>query len=182
MKKLIETLSDGNVAVMKTDTLYGLIGLANNRSVVERIFSLKERNPAKPLIVLIHHLSEIEKMDIFIPPFIQKIMDEYWPGKVTIIIPVGEKPHLHYLHRGTKHIAFRIPFDPFVLAVLQETGPLVAPSANPEGFPPAKNIREAKRYFGDVVHYYHDRGECTNEKPSRIIQILENGDTKVVRD
>jgi L-threonylcarbamoyladenylate synthase len=59
---------------------------------------------------------------------------------------------------------------------IKESGPLVAPSANPEGLAPAQTIDDAKTYFGDTVDFYIEGS--VNTKPSKIIKI--SGDTEEV--
>ena len=85
-----------------------------------------------------------------------------------------------YLHRGTKTLAFRIPKAAWLRKLLQETGPLIAPSANFEGEPPALTIRAAKKYFGENVDFYADAGRLVS-KPSTLIKI-ERGKVTVLRE
>ncbi len=66
-----------------------------------------------------------------------------------------------------------------LIELLKETGPLVAPSANPQGKPPAKTIDEAQAYFGDSVDHYEDAGVVEGE-PSTIISF-QNGEMTVIR-
>jgi L-threonylcarbamoyladenylate synthase len=58
--------------------------------------------------------------------------------------------------------------------LLKKTGPLVAPSANPQGLPPASNVKEAKIYFGERVDFYVPGGSPA-AKSSKIIKITEKG-------
>ena len=60
-----------------------------------------------------------------------------------------------------------------MIDLLKETGPLVAPSANPEGEIPAKNIEEARKYFGNKVDFYIDEGKIISE-PSTLVRIDED--------
>ena len=64
--------------------------------------------------------------------------------------------------------------------MLLKTGPLIAPSANPEDLPPAQNILQAKKYFGDSVNVYVDGGEIMG-KASRIIKLHKDGTTNILR-
>ncbi|MFZ8848599.1 MAG: methylated-DNA--[protein]-cysteine S-methyltransferase [Minisyncoccia bacterium] len=86
-----------------------------------------------------------------------------------------------YLHRGTNSLAFRLPKNKLILNILKISGPLIAPSANWEGYEPAKNIKEAKKYFGNKV-FYLDRGDLISKPSSLIdlrtkkIQILREGE------
>ncbi len=182
MKKITSIIKKGGVAVIKTDTLYGIVGLATDQHVVDRIYTIKKRDLLKPVVVLIHDLSEIEKLGIVLSEKFKDITKLHWPGKVSIIVSAPESVNLHYLHKGTGGVAFRVPDDSELRELLEETGPLVAPSANPEGLSPAKNIKEAMEYFGDAVDFYQDRGECTNEKPSKIIRVNESFDVEIIRE
>jgi len=102
-------------------------------------------------------------------------LNEYWPGPVSIILPC-ESDKFAYLHRGTNSLAFRLPAKPELIETLKQTGPLVAPSANPEGMPPAKTIRKAKAYFGDAADFYYDKGKLTS-LPSTLIAVSEGAIT-----
>jgi L-threonylcarbamoyladenylate synthase len=66
-----------------------------------------------------------------------------------------------------------------ILNILKISGPLIAPSANWEGYEPAKNIKEAKRYFGNKV-FYLDRGNLIS-KPSTLIDLREKK-IKILRE
>jgi L-threonylcarbamoyladenylate synthase len=182
MRNLASIIKNNGVAVIKTDTLYGIVGLAKNSIVVDRIYKLKNRNPLKPVVVLISSFSDIENFGIHLSDDIKEKLNKYWPGKISIIIPVDGSLDLHYLHKGTGGIAFRLPDDENLIKLIKQTGPLVAPSANPEGLEPAKNIKEAMQYFGDFIDYYDDRGDCKNTKASKIISFVNNNMMKVIRN
>lgn len=182
MKKITSIIKNGGVAVIKTDTLYGIVGLAKDQSVVDRIYSIKKRDLLKPVVVLISGISDITYFGIEINKKIQDQLKNYWPGKVSVLLNVSDSLNLHYVHKGTHCIAFRIPDNNRLIELLKETGPLVAPSANPEGKKPAKNIKEAMSYFGDTVDFYEDGGECINDQASKIIRITESFDIEIVRE
>ena len=126
-KNIIKILKSGGVGVMPTDTLYGLVGSAFSKKAIDRIYKIKNRNKSKKLIVLISSIKDLEKFKIKLSS--TKSLSKYWPGKVSIIIG---------------GIAFRLPKKKSIIEILKKTGPLVAPSANPEGLKPAATIKEAK--------------------------------------
>ena len=161
-KKIIKILKAGGVGVMPTDTLYGLVGSAFSKKAIKRIYKLKRRNKKKKLIVLISDLKDFKKFKIKINKEQAKILEKFWPGKVSIILS------------GT---AFRMPENERLIEILKKTGPLIAPSANPEGLKPAENIMQAKRYFGDQVDFYLN-GRRSKNKPSKLVKI--KGDKIVV--
>ncbi|MBI5306470.1 threonylcarbamoyl-AMP synthase [Candidatus Wolfebacteria bacterium] len=161
-------LKDGIVGVIPTDTIYGICGSAFNKKTVEKIYKLRKRNPKKPVIVLIADFDDLKKFGVKISGFQKKILNRLWPGKASVILKCSFKKFF-YLHRGTKTIAFRMPKNKKLIEILKISGPLVAPSANWEGYPPAKNIKEAKKYFGNKV-FYLDRGNLIS-KPSKLIDL-----------
>jgi len=182
---IIKILKDGGTGVLLTDTIYGLVGQALNKKTVERIYSVKGRDNKKPLIILISSVEDLKLFGIKIDQQIKEKLEEFWTNDllissnpVSIILPCLLKK-FDYLHRGTESLAFRLPKKKSLIEILKEVGPLVAPSANPEGLLPAQNISEAKKYFGSQVDFYLSGGK-PRFKPSKIIKI-EMGKVMVVR-
>ena len=179
-KNLVEVLKNGGVAVMPTDTIYGIVGKAENAETVERIYKIRKRPPDKPCIILISGISELSKFGIVVRDAQKKMLNKNWPGPVSIILDCKDAP-LSYLHRGTNTLAFRVPASESLQKLLKETGPLIAPSANPHGLPPATNISEAKKYFGDQVNLYMDGGTISGS-PSKILRLHPDASVTMVRE
>lgn len=174
-QKLVELLQNGAVGLLPSDTIYGLSGRAEDEKAVGRIYGLKGRKEDKPLIILIADTKMLDLLSID-----KSQADEafpYWPGPLTIIFDAPNSPSR--LHRDTKTLAVRIPNHPELLKLLQQTGPLISTSANPEGQSPAKTVAQAKEYFGDKLDFYVDVGKMKSE-PSTIAK-LSNGKLEVVR-
>lgn len=162
-KETVKILKTGGIGVLATDTIYGIVCSALNEQAIKRVYKVRKRNPNKACIILISSIKDLAKFNIKPDKETLKILNKYWPGKVSIVI---------------NNIAFRLPNSKKLIALLKQTGPLIAPSANPEGLPPAKTITEAKAYFGDQVDFY--QAGRTNKKPSRLIKI-ENGKEIILR-
>ncbi len=174
-KAIIPTLQRGGIGVLPTDTLYGIVGSAYHPETVKRIYALRRRNPQKPMIVLIGKPSDAERFGVLLDADVKKFLKRVWPGPVSVILPQDPRrkeliKKFRYLHRGTKTLAFRLPAPRWLRALLKKTGPLVAPSANFEGLPPAKTMREAKKYFHARVDFYADAGR-RDQKPSSLIAV-----------
>lgn len=187
-ENLIKTIRGGGVVVMPTDTIYGIVGQALNADTVERIYKVRQRAPEKPCIILIGDKNELNKFSINLSPEQENEISKYWsfdktqdfkPGPVSIIFECSDKS-LEYLHRGTESLAFRLPSDQNLQNLLKETGPLIAPSANPEGLTPAKDIKEARSYFSDAVDLYIDGGEISG-KASKVIKLHNDGSVSILR-
>lgn len=172
-KKIIETLKQGGIGVLPTDTLYGLVGDAFNEEAVKKIYTLRKRDPRKPLIVLIAEISDLGLFGIHVNEYTKEILEKVWPGKVSVVLPCQGKK-FYYLHRGWETIAFRIPMQKALRELLKETGPLVAPSANIEGDPPAETIAAARKYFGGNIDFYENGGTLLSE-PSTLVVFKGKG-------
>jgi len=165
IKEIIEILKHDGIGVMPTDTLYGLVGSAFSKKAVNRIYKIKRRNPEKKSIILISSISDFKKFKINLSKKQRAFVKKVWPGKVSIVI---------------NNVAFRFPAKKSLVEILKKTGPLVVPSANPEGLKPAQNINEAKEYFEDRVDFYLSGGTLKG-KPSALIRLNENGKITILR-
>ncbi len=162
-------IAEGAVGVFPTDTLYGLIGSALNPDAVERIYFLKQRNSTKPLIVLINDIAMLESFGVELSEKLEERLREYWPGPYSIVLPTIDE-QFEYLSRGHDTIAFRLPDNEQLRELITIAGPLVAPSANPEGRPPATTTEEARAYFGSDAEFYVDGGTLEGP-PSTLIEF-----------
>ena len=176
-RDLVKILKSGGVVVMPTDTIYGVVGSALKKRTVERIYRLRKRNPIKPFIILISSPRDLVRFGIRPDVRVKIFLNTIWsfgsaqdnPGPVSVVLPCPESK-FRYLHRGTKTLAFRVPKPSGLRALLSHTGPLVAPSANIEGEPPAKNVGEAFRYFNTKVDVYV-KGVAKRRVPSLLVEI-----------
>jgi L-threonylcarbamoyladenylate synthase len=179
IQKAEEFLKNGKIVITKTDTLYGILADALNKNVVEKVYKIKGRKKEKPYIVLIPDISFLKLFSAKISKKAEKLLNA---KGITVILPLKNTDKFRYLHRGKNEIAFRIPNDNELIDLMKKINlPLIAPSANIEGEPPAKNIKEAVNYFGDKVDLYIGRGEIVEQKPSTIVKV-ENGKLKILRE
>ena len=178
IKKVIKVLEKGGIVCGPTDTIYGLLADATNREAVERLHSLR-RSSDKPFIVLLPDISYMEGVfDIRISGLGTALL----LLGVTVIFPKRTTIPT-YITRWKKSIALRVPRrGVFITSLLKKFGkPLVAPSANPEGLPPAVDIKEAMGYFGDKIDLYV-RGAKLTGKPSTIVKLISDKTIKIVRE
>ncbi len=177
-KGLARALRKGAVGILPTDTLYGLVASALLPDAVRRAYKVRKRSPRKPSIILAHSLAGIRLFGVRVSVRERRVLEKIWPGRVSVILHCSDKKYRH-LHRGGTTLAFRVPASKALRNFLLVSGPLIAPSANPEGKKPAYSIREAERYFGNRVDFYCDKGVLRG-KPSTLISIRE-GKTVVLR-
>jgi len=147
-KKAALLLKEGAVGVIPTDTIYGICASAFNKKAVEKVYKLRKRDPEKPMIILIGAFGDLNQFGAALDQRRKTFLKKVWPGKVSVILKIiGGKKKFTYLHRGTKTPAFRLPRKPELLESLKFSGPLVAPSANLEGFTPAKKHKSGQKIF-----------------------------------
>lgn len=168
-------LEPGTIAVVPTDTVYGVVARALDHEGVKNLYKLKDREN-KPGTIIAASVDQLVGLGISLDE-INKV-SKFWPGPVSIILSVGND--MTWLSQGKNSLAVRIPSDNALLGLLQKTGPLITSSANQPGEPPANTIDEAKAYFGDQVDIYVDGGDLSERQASTIIK-LTNDKIEVIR-
>jgi L-threonylcarbamoyladenylate synthase len=182
----IDIIKRGGIAVIPTDTIFGVVASALIPKAVIALYKIRSRKDNKPCIVLCSSVSDLPKIGIIISKETEDILKKITPNPVSIILPCPRKK-FEYLHRGGKSLAIRIPNKKNLREFLKNVGPVLAPSANLEGQRPARNIKEARNYFGECVPVYVS-GKV-KEDPSTIIRInsgkietIRKGSWKVPKD
>lgn len=162
-------LNRGGLAVIPTDTLYGIVARALDKKAVRRLYRIRRHTPQKPFIILISNRKDLAAFGIRPSAAVSRFLQRAWPGAVSVILPCRGKKFA-YLHRETNTLAFRLPRSRWLLSLVHATGPLVAPSANPEGKKPAETMAQARRYFGTEVDAYASGGRLAG-KPSTLVSL-----------
>lgn len=175
--ELIACLRSGGVAVIRTDTLYGIVASADDEEAVERVYAIKGRDPHKSCIVLLADMRSAygrgDELDVDAHRYVSDV-------PTSFLIDGSGAPN--WLLRENHQLAYRVPGDLSLRQFLAATGPLIAPSANPQGLPPARTIEEAKAYFGNAVDMYVDGGEVSADTPpSRLIRVNDDGSVERLR-
>ncbi len=172
-QKIAKKVRGGEVAIIPTDTIYGIIASIRKPEAVEKVYKLKKRDEDKPCIILSPNTKEVVRN---IPESVRKKYGDFlksvWPAAVSIVLPANDKVG-SYLHRGKKTLAWRVPDNKVLLEFLKISGPVIAPSANIQGEPPAQTTKEAQEWFGDEIPHYISKGKVTGQ-PSTVVEIKDN--------
>ncbi len=128
-------LAAGQLVIFPTETVYGLGADATNPEAVSRIFWAKQRPADNPLIVHIWDYAQVEQLAHSVPDYARALMDEFFPGPLTILLPkTAAIPAI--TTAGSDKVCLRMPSLPLALALLKAAGrPIAAPSANISGRP-----------------------------------------------
>lgn len=163
-EKAAELLQAGELVALPTDTVYGLAGLAGDKSAIAKIYRVKKRPAEKALSVVIFAPSYAERLAI-ISPLAQKLMDAFWPGALTLVLPAYE---------NVPTLAIRCPEINWTDAFLDIgfEGPLVLPSANISGEAAPVNAAQVAVGIGDKIPLILDGGICDVGHESTIISVI----------
>lgn len=172
----IELLRDGAVGVMPTDTVYGIVAQAANKQAVAKLYKTKHRD-GKPGTVIAANVQQLDALGIE-KVYLHQVR-HLWPNSISVVLPVG--PELEYLHQGLNSLAVRVPKDPQVRELLEQTGPLLTSSANMPGELPSTTLSEAEKYFGNTVDFYVDGGDLSDREPSTILRLGPGNTLEVLR-
>lgn len=133
LSRAAEILLSGGLVALPTETVYGLGANALDRSAVERIFAAKRRPAWDPVIVHIADESMLESLVAEIPESARKLMQAFWPGPLTLLLPRSSAVP-DSVTAGRPLVGVRMPAHLVALALIRLAGvPVAAPSANTFG-------------------------------------------------
>ncbi len=148
IQKAKELLEQRQLVAIPTETVYGLAASAVYPDAVHKIFQLKGRPSHNPLILHIGHHEECLSFASSIPSGLESLMSAFWPGPLTIVVPIIQERILPAVRANLATAAFRMPNHPQTLELLQNISPLVAPSANLSGSPSSTKPAHVENDFG----------------------------------
>ncbi|GIP21817.1 L-threonylcarbamoyladenylate synthase [Paenibacillus sp. J22TS3] len=129
-------LRAGQTVAFPTETVYGLGADARSTEAVERIFAAKGRPSDNPLIVHIAELSQLDELVLEVNDTARRLMEAYWPGPLTLVLPVRPGAVSPRVTAGLSTVAVRMPAHDIALRLIAAAGcPVAAPSANRSGRP-----------------------------------------------
>lgn len=130
-----QLLREDHAVAFPTETVYGLGANALSNAAVEKIFAAKGRPSDNPLIVHIATMEQLPTVAAAIPPKAQRLIEAFWPGPLTIILPKTDQV-ASLVTAGLDSVGVRMPDHPVALALIAAAGlPIAAPSANRSGRP-----------------------------------------------
>jgi len=176
-----EVILRGGVIAFRTDTFYGLGVDPLNQSAVEKIRQLKGREDAKPILLLISDLSQVDRFITHQSEVFKIVTDRFWPGPLTVVAVA--RPELPVeLTAGTGTIGVRLPDDQGVRALVRACGgALTATSANMSGQMPARSAEDVQNYFPAGVDLIVDGGNVTATEPSTVLD-LSGTEARLIRE
>jgi L-threonylcarbamoyladenylate synthase len=162
-------LATGELVAFPTETVYGLGGDARSDTAVARIFEAKGRPSFNPLIVHLPDLAAVETV-AKVSPRAQDLARAFWPGPLTLVLPVIDGAVSPLVTAGLSTVAVRVPAHPLAQALLRAFGgPVAAPSANPSGRVSPTRASHVLEGLGGRIAAVLDGGPCAVGLESTIL-------------
>ena len=183
MEKIKQELEKGGAVVLPTETVYGLFAKALDEKAVDHVYQLKRRPRDKALNLNAAHLDDILNFSKNQPPYLQKLVDSFLPGPLTIILEANDKVP-YWVNSGLPTVGFRMPSHPITLELIRAFGPLIGPSANISGHTSGVSFEEILKEFGQEVLGIEDDAFLTGQDSTIIdlsgskVKILRQGSIK----
>ena len=179
MNKVVDIIDNGGLVIMPTDTIYGIVGDATNEKTIKRVFELKKRDGSKAMLMLVSDIDMLKEYVDDISEEETKLIEEFWPGPLTIIFKKKNVSDL--LTGGLGTVGIRCPNDERLLSIIKELNrPILSTSVNVSGGLQATSIDVIDESIINNVDYVIDDGECN--KVASTIVIVKNKNVKVLRE
>ena len=150
---IVEILKKGGVAIFPTDTVYG-IGALPNKESLRRLYKIKKRDFSKKIIALIDNPDKLKVLTSETEENIdriKKVIEEYWPGELTIIFKANEM-FTKKFDDGLKTVGIRIPQNKTAIEIIKNTGGIVlTTSANISGEKSVTDIKDISEVLLEEV-------------------------------
>ena len=156
LEKTAQALKQGALAILPTDTVYGIATGAFCEESIAEICRLKNRSQQQPLQFLMSGTERVHDIAVFSPQA-EKLAQAYWPGALTMILPAT--PEGKPLLRGFNGLGIRVPAMPVLQQMLMRLeGPLACTSANEHGKPVLTSDQDLVELFEGKVDFIFKGG------------------------
>lgn len=177
-----QLLQQGSTIAFPTETVYGLGANARNTEAVEAVFAAKGRPSDNPLIV---HIASKEQLDDFTGPInslSHTLMDKFWPGPLTIIVPLKKDALSEKVSAGLDTVGVRMPDHPVALELIATANcPVAAPSANRSGRPSPTTASHVEEDLTGRIAGIVDGGPTGVGVESTVVQAHDDGTITILR-
>lgn len=167
-------IKQGKIVLFPTETVYGIGANALDKNAVDKIFKAKGRASDNPLIVHICNLEMLNNLVQEIGEIEQKLIDNFWPGPLTIIFKRKECVP-NNVTAGLETVGIRMPSNKIARKLIELAKlPIAAPSANISGKPSGTKIEDIIDELDGKVDYILDAGMVDIGVESTVVRIVEN--------
>ncbi|HKK62810.1 MAG TPA: L-threonylcarbamoyladenylate synthase [Bacteroidales bacterium] len=182
IKEALEVLKQGGTILYPTDTIWGIGCDATNQEAVKKVYSIKQREDSKSMLVLLGSDNMLPSYIDEVPDVAYELMDTAI-DPLTIIYP-GAKNLAHNAIHEDGTIGIRITTDKFCTSLIQRLRkPIISTSANISGTSPPENFEDIEPIITELVDYVVEwrQDDLSRAKPSSIIKLGLGGEIEIIR-
>ena len=183
-EKIGAELKNGKIIIYPTDTVYGVGGIITNEETIKNIYKAKDRSFSSPLIALISSADKIEEIAVINEKNrdkINKLIQAFWPGGLTIILESKKIVPPIMISNG-KTVGVRMPDHEAALKIIESAGGILpTTSANISGEVTPRSYEELDEKFKCRVDITVDGGKCPIGTASTIID-MSSENIKILRE
>lgn len=174
-------IRDGGLVVFPTETVYGIGANGLDADACRSIYTAKGRPSDNPLILTVPDAEAVKQAAAVIPPVAKQLMDTFWPGPLTIVLPrQANVPDA--ATGGLDTVAVRCPDHAVAKAFLQCAGvPVAGPSANLSTRPSPTTADEVYHDMKGRVDMILDGGPCQIGVESTIVECTADDELTILR-
>ena len=165
MERAVKAALEGKCIVYPTSTQPAL-GCIPNSDSLDLLFSLKGRLSDQPVSLGVANIEQAREL-VQVPEVAMEILSDFPLGSLTLLLEANAPLDSRL---GGNMVAVRVMSHPSAVALLEETGPLTATSANVIGQIPVDDCDEAAELlsrFGEEIEFVY--GVCEGGLPSTLI-------------
>lgn len=167
-------IARGDLIAYPTDTFYGLGADPRLASAVARIFDAKGRAGEQAIPLIAADVEDVERWFGALSPRAARLAAAFWPGPLTLVIPLRDTALPAELTSGGDSIAIRVPDHAIARAVAAAAGGVItSTSANRSGLPPKQHASEVLAEVGESLALIVDAGPTPGGAPSTIVDVRD---------
>ena len=177
----VRELHLGTVVAIPTETVYGLAVLPND-AALERLIGAKRRSADKGVALLVDSIEQVRAVAV-LSPVAEMLADRFWPGTLTLVLPVRPDRRLpDLLTGGRTTIGVRLPDHAVPRQLARRLGPIAVSSANLSGERDARTAQQVVATLGADIALVLDDGPVRGGVPSTVVACLDDGSLQILRE
>lgn len=180
LKIAANIIKKGGIVIFPTETVYGIGTNGLDEEAVKKLYEVKDRPLNKPISLLVSNFDMINQVAKDITEMEYKIMKNFFPGPLTIILNKKSCVPDIVTAKGNT-VGIRMPDNEIALKLIELSGvPIATPSANISGRPSGIDIEDIKKDFEGKVDLFIDSGKSKIGNGSTIVKVEDN-EIKILR-
>lgn len=173
LNDVASAIEEGKLVGIPTETVYGIAAREDDPDTISRLLEIRNSPKDKKMSIHIGKKNDFQKYCPDPPPMACRLASRFWPGPLTLVLP----------HESRETVGLRMPGNRITLDLLRKVdAPVVAPSANLSGEPPATQADQVLDTFQGKLAYVLNGGESTYGVSSTVVKVESDNQWSMLRE